>query len=152
MRGAVRARPTGETLGSLSPGERVAVGDTERELVSIAGTAEWPILTFAGVDSREAALAIGREPIRVAADRLPPVDEETFYVRDLIGCVVVEGERRIGSVVDVESAPANDMLVVETDEGRLLVALVEETVRDVDLDARRITVIEGRAVELPGNR
>jgi 16S rRNA processing protein RimM len=130
----------------------VAVGDTERELVSIAGTAEWPILTFAGVDSREAALAIGREPIRVAADRLPPVDEETFYVRDLIGCVVVEGERRIGSVVDVESAPANDMLVVETDEGRLLVALVEETVRDVDLDARRITVIEGRAVELPGNR
>lgn len=152
VRGAVRARPTGETLGSLSPGERVVVGETEYELAGLAGTIERPILTLVGVESREDALAIGRQPIQVTLDRLPPVGDETFYVRDLVGCAVVEGEQRIGTVVDVESAPANDMLVVDGEQGRLLVALVEETVEEVDLDARRITVLEGRAVALPGGR
>jgi 16S rRNA processing protein RimM len=103
-----------------------------------------------GVDSREKAAALGLEPIHVAAERLPPVGDGTFYVRDLIGCTVMEGDRELGSVVEVEAAPANDLLVVEGEAGRVLVALVDETVRTVDLEARLITVIAGRAVALSG--
>ena len=151
VRGAVRARPTGLTLATLGVGELVLVGGVEREVASIAGTADRPILGFVGVDSREEAAALARQPIHVEVERLPPIDDGTFYVRDLIGCIVVEGERELGSVVGVEAAPANDLLVVEGQGGRLLLALVDETVRTVDLEARVIRVIEGRAVALPGD-
>ncbi len=150
VRGAVRARPTGRTLSTLRVGEHVLVGGAEREVASIAGTADRPILHFMGVDSRDEAAALGRQPIHVAAERLPPLGEGTFYVRELIGCTVVEGDSELGAVVDVEAGPANDLLVVEGEVGRMLVALVDETVCTVDLEARVITVIEGRAVALPG--
>jgi 16S rRNA processing protein RimM len=128
----------------------VLVGGVPREIADVAGTAERPILAFVGIESRETATELARQDIRVAPERLPALDGATFYVRDLIGCTVLEGERELGVVVEVESAPANDLLVVDGEAGPLLVALVEETVRGVDLESRTISVREGRAVVLPG--
>jgi 16S rRNA processing protein RimM len=74
----------------------------------------------------------------VRRDELPPPDEDSHYVSDLVGLAVVtdEGER-LGLVVDVISGVANDVL--EVDSG-LLLPLVEECVLDVQLGRRRVVV------------
>jgi 16S rRNA processing protein RimM len=81
--------------------------------------------------------------LAVPAEALPPPDEDSYYVFQLVGLEVVEeGGRTLGRVSDVHDYPANDVL--ELDSGVVL-PLVEDCVQQVDLDAGRIVVATGFA-------
>jgi 16S rRNA processing protein RimM len=72
---------------------------------------------------------------------LPPLEAGHFYAFQLVGLEVVEeGGRRLGTVAEVLPGIANDNLELDTG---LLVPLVEDAVREVDLDAGRIVVAPG---------
>jgi 16S rRNA processing protein RimM len=79
----------------------------------------------------------------VARGNLPPPEEGSFYVADLVGLEVhEEGGERLGVVSDVLPGVANDVLELDTG---LLLPLVEECVREVDLAGRCIVVTPGFA-------
>jgi 16S rRNA processing protein RimM len=83
---------------------------------------------------RGAELAVRRED-------LPPPDEGSYYVSDLVGLEVVEeGGTRLGVVSDVLPGVANDVLELDTG---LLLPLVEDCVREVQLAQRRVLVAPG---------
>jgi 16S rRNA processing protein RimM len=81
--------------------------------------------------------------LEIARSSLAPAGEDEYYVFELVGLDVVEdGGRALGRVRDVAPYAANDVL--ELDSG-LLLPLVEDCVREVDLDAGRIVVARGFA-------
>ena len=81
--------------------------------------------------------------LEVPRASLPPADEDSFYVFQLVGLEVLEeGERSLGRVRDVAPYAANDVLELDTG---VLLPLVEDCVRQVDLDAGRIVVARGFA-------
>ena len=81
------------------------------------------------------------QALEVARDSLPAPDADSFYVFQLVGLPVVEESgRELGRVADVAPGIANDVL--ELDSG-LALPLVEDCVRDVDLDGGRIVVAPG---------
>jgi 16S rRNA processing protein RimM len=83
---------------------------------------------------RGAELAIRRA-------ELPPPDEGSYYVADLVGLEVVDDDKgSVGLVRDVLPGPANDVLELDTG---LLLPLVEDCVREVDLAGRRILLNPG---------
>jgi 16S rRNA processing protein RimM len=76
---------------------------------------------------------------------LPEPEAGEFYVFQLVGLPVVEeGGRELGRVADVAQYPANDVL--ELDSG-LALPMVEDCVREVDLEGGRIVVSTGYADE-----
>jgi 16S rRNA processing protein RimM len=80
-------------------------------------------------------------PLEVATTALPATDADEYYVFELLGLEVVEeGGRGLGRVASVDPGVANDVLALE---GGLLLPLVGECVRDIDLEARRILVAPG---------
>lgn len=81
--------------------------------------------------------------LTVSRAELPPPESGSYYVADLVGLEVVEVDgERLGAVTDVLPGVANDVL--ELDNG-LLLPLVEECVREVDLVERRVLVVPGFA-------
>jgi 16S rRNA processing protein RimM len=79
--------------------------------------------------------------LTVPVSALPPAEPDAYYVFQLLGLQVEEeGGRPLGSVRDVASGIANDVL--ELDSG-LLLPMHEDCVREVDLDAGRIVVAPG---------
>jgi 16S rRNA processing protein RimM len=81
--------------------------------------------------------------LEVPRASLPPAEEDSFYVFQLVGLEVLEdGERSLGHVRNVAPYAANDVLELDTG---LLLPLVEDCVRQVDLDAGRIVVARGFA-------
>ena len=83
---------------------------------------------------RGAELALPRE-------RLPELPADSYYVADLVGLEVLDEQgTRVGAVREVLPGPANDVL--ELDDGRLL-PLVEDCIREVDLDGRRVILNPG---------
>jgi 16S rRNA processing protein RimM len=72
---------------------------------------------------------------------LPQLEGDAYYVSDLVGLKVVDPEGAIvGTVRDIYQGPANDAL--ELDSG-LLLPLVEDCVREIDLASRRIFLNPG---------
>ena len=81
--------------------------------------------------------------LEVERDALPATEEDEYYAFELVGLdVVEESGRALGTVKAVTAGVANDVL--ELDSGVLL-PMVEDCVRSIDLDARRIEVAEGFA-------
>ncbi len=81
--------------------------------------------------------------LAVRRAELPPPEEGSYYVTDLVGLEVVDASGvRLGVIQDVLPGVANDIL--ELDSG-LLLPLVEECVRDVDLPQRRVVIATGFA-------
>lgn len=100
------------------------------------GTADRPLVRLEGCDSREAAEALRGEPLWVDRSLAAPLEEDEYWAEDLIGCRVLDGGREVGEVERVLAYPSCEVLVV----GELLVPLVDDAVRSVDLDARVVDV------------
>jgi 16S rRNA processing protein RimM len=103
------------------------------------------IFHFEGSDSiSDAEKLVGLEVQIPIADRMP-LPGGSYYVTDLIGCGVRDGDgRELGRVRDVqftgENAPGTPLLVIDAPEGELLVPLAQEICTRIDLAARRIGV------------
>ena len=122
--------------GSFAPGATVLVDGRAFEIDRLAGTADRPILRLAGCSSRSEAEALRGAEVRVPA---PPLEEGEYWASDLEGCTVVDGERRVGVVSRMVALPSCEALEV----GDLLIPMVRDAIRSVDLDARRIDVDMG---------
>jgi 16S rRNA processing protein RimM len=106
-----------------------------------AGTAERPILRLEGHSGREAAEALRGAGLTVPADRAPALEEGEFWAHELVGCTVVDGARVVGEVRRMLPLPSCEALeVVRPDESELLVPMVRDAIRSVDVAARRIDV------------
>jgi 16S rRNA processing protein RimM len=79
--------------------------------------------------------------LSVRREDLAPLPDDAFYVSDLIGLQVVDEHGNVVGVVrDVNHGPANDAL--ELDSG-LLLPLVEDCIREVDVDGGRVRLNPG---------
>ena len=79
--------------------------------------------------------------LAIAVSDLPPPEPDSYYVFQLVGLEAVdEAGDMLGRVVDVHTGAANDN--VELDDGTL-VPLVDDAVREIDLDEGRLVVVRG---------
>lgn len=126
----------------LTLGAHVQVAGAWREIVRRSGLDDRPILRLEGVDSRSALEPLRGSDLLLARADAPDLDEDEWYVEDLTGLRVVDGDREVGSVARVLPLPANEVLeVTRTDGGKeLLVPLVRDAVRSVDVPAGVVDV------------
>jgi 16S rRNA processing protein RimM len=114
----------------LDAGRRVLVGGRETRIASRKGTRERPIVAIEGAaPTAGEAIEVPRADVELASGE--------YLVDDLVGCDVVDGERSLGVVTDVLVLPSADALEVN---GSLLVPLVGDALRSIDLNERRIDV------------
>ncbi|WP_158509597.1 ribosome maturation factor RimM [Limnochorda pilosa] len=98
-------------------------------------------LAFSGVETREEALELANGLLQVPAAEAEPLPEGRYYRFQLLGLEVwtVPEGRRLGRVVEVLETGANDVLVVQREEGgEVLLPALRQVVRRVDLDAGRL--------------
>ncbi len=132
----------------LPAGASVTVAGAVREIVRRSGTDQRPILRLDGCETRESAEALRGEALLVARDSLPALGEDEWWPEELEGCRVRDGDRTIGVVTGVRALPSCEVLeVAREDDGELLVPLVRDAVRAVDVERRDndvdMTFLEG---------
>jgi 16S rRNA processing protein RimM len=100
------------------------------------------ILHFRGVSSiADAESLVGRK-VFLTEEELPRLPEGQYYTFRLVGAEVVDRTgRQLGRVLDTEEAPAQDLLVVETMDGRTVsIPMAAAIVREIDVEAGRVVV------------
>ena len=114
------------------------------------------VLQFAGIDTISDAEAIAGQDVLVPREERLPLDEESVYISELIGCTVYDGSKPVGVVEDVQFAMTADggrrlddaapLLAVTSPEGdEILIPFAKAFLVAVDTEAKRIdmTLPEG---------
>lgn len=131
--------PDSDALEAL-PALRAETPDGERVLVVKRADVrpKAVVCHFEGIDSREAAQALVGSIVYVRRADLPPLDDDEYYLADLVGCQVWHGENSLGIVVAVRPDPSVDTMIIEL-EGKLAEQpIVSHWVRNVDIQGRRV--------------
>lgn len=112
------------------------------ELSQVQGTDADPILTLAGIASREAADLLREQDLYAVEADLPPLEELEFYIEDLEGCEVSDSEGTVfGKVTEILLGNEQDTLVVLNENGvESMFPFVDEWIEAVDIEGRRIVV------------
>lgn len=105
-----------------------------------------PVGFFSEVPDRTAAESIVRAILWIDEESVAEGEEENaWYDHQLVGLDVVQetagsGPVKVGAVAEVQHLPAQDLLVVKTESGNVLVPFVEAIVPSIDLAAGTVRV------------
>lgn len=111
-----------------------------------------PVGFFDEIGDRTAAEGIVKAILWIDDDAVAQGEEENaWYDHQLVGLAVVRDDVKVGTVAEVQHFPAQDLLVVSTDHGTVLVPFVEAIVPSVDMEAGvvRVTPPTGLFEEAP---
>lgn len=80
--------------------------------------------------------------LKVAETDLAELDEGEYYYHEIIGCMVYTMEdEELGKIKEILSPGANDVWVVQRfGKKDLLIPYIEEIVKKIDVDQKRITI------------
>ncbi len=150
LRGQLRVRYFGGDPDHLTQISAVLLAETEDDpeaepyeiTEAAAGRRGQVRMTLAGVESRESAELLRGRLVVVEAAQLSELPEGEYYSYQLVGCrVESEDGRDIGTVREVWSTGAPDVLVVEDEAGvRHLIPAAESLLREIDIDRQRIVI------------
>jgi 16S rRNA processing protein RimM len=129
--------------GLLERGLSVEVGADarRRKIVRRAGTAAKPIVRLEGCENRTDSEALRGSELTVAREAVPELEEDEWWATDLEGCLVHDGEVDVGTVRRLLPLPSCEVLeVARAGADDLLVPLVRDAVRRVDVGEKRIEV------------
>ncbi len=113
------------------------------EIESVRMVSGRPVIKFPGIQTPEEAALMTNKLLAVSKDDVVELPDGDYYIFDLIGCNAFDSttDDCIGTVVDVETYPANDVYVVESeDKKKLRIPAVVRFVKDVNIERQRIVV------------
>ena len=147
----VKGEVTIELLTDL-PEERFSVGKVIESDSGIHPTLEisrvrihqgiW-MLTFNEIKDRTMAERVRNSRLYSEIDIDEEVGDEDsiFHIEELRGLRVIDHDGAvIGSVTGVQNLPGQDLLEIETPRGQRLIPMVHQFIREIDIEAGRITV------------
>jgi 16S rRNA processing protein RimM len=134
-----------QVLAVVQVGSEVRVGGSLRRVTRLAGHSARPIMRVEGCDRREDAEALNGTELMVARADVAELEPDEWWAEDLEGCAVYDGERPVGVVSALLALPSCEVLEVRrTSEDAaappLLVPLIQDAVRSVDIERRAIDV------------
>jgi 16S rRNA processing protein RimM len=122
-------------------GATVIVAGQPREIVRRAGTDARPIVRLDGSVDRTDAEQLRGEQLLRAREEAPALEPDEWWAEDLEGCAVRDGDRPVGTVTRLLALPSCEVLEVARPQAAdLLVPLVRDAVRSVDIGQRTIDV------------
>jgi len=97
------------------------------------------ILKFKNFDSDADVEFLVGSAIFVNKKDLIQLDDDSYFIHDLIGCKVFFNDKFFGSIVDVLSLTSNDVYVVKSEDGNeRLIPAISEMISDIKIDKKTI--------------
>ena len=146
IRGEVKVFPTTDDVNRFKKLKEVVL-DTGKEQITleIQGVKffkQFVILKFKGIDNINDIEKYKRCPLYVTRENAVKLEKDEYFIADIVGSIVEDEDGNVlGTLKDVIVTGANDVYVVENEDGKeLLFPAIKECVLNVDVEQAKITV------------
>ncbi|MBE6033046.1 MAG: 16S rRNA processing protein RimM [Clostridiales bacterium] len=142
LKGEVRVYPYTDYKEKFEELPHVLMGEKKHSIQNVRYQKNMAILKLSGVNDRTAAEACKGEFLFIDRADAPPLPEDTYYVADLLGLAVIEEDGTpVGKLADVIQNSAQDLYVVEDEEGkRFSIPAVGAFIRGINVEEGFIRV------------
>lgn len=145
VKGEVTAEPLTEFPQRFGQLKRVTVA-TARQDIEL--NVEWTkkhsgkiVFKFKEINNRDDAQRLRNSYIEIEKSEVFELPEGNYYQFELIGLDVHDsGQGYLGKIDNIWEYPTNDILVIRSDRGRLLIPAIKEIVKRVDLENKKLEV------------
>ena len=111
------------------------------ELVELRWYNQHAVGFFKDVPDRSTAESLAKAILWIAQDSAEQSDEEdAWYDHQLVGLAVVRDGKRVGTIARLDHMPVQDLLIVKTPNGEVMVPFVKAIVPSVDVKAGIVTI------------
>lgn len=145
-RGEVLVEPLSDVPDRFRVGLKLsALGNEARRELQVEEL--WPhknrlVLKFAGVDSISDAEALVGNELQVPRGERAQLETGWTFVSDLVGCVVLDNDREVGRVADIQfGAGEAPLLIVKVGGREHQIPYAEAYLQSVDLEKRQIKML-----------
>lgn len=146
IRGEVKVFPTTDEKERFDDLEYVYL-DTGKEklkleIQNVKYFKNMVILKFKGIDNINDIEKYKGKDLLITRDQAVPLEPGQFFLCDVIDSrVVEENGNPVGILKEVLTTAANDVFVVTMDDGKeVLLPVIDECVKDIDLENKLVTV------------
>ncbi|MBR3834580.1 MAG: 16S rRNA processing protein RimM [Lachnospiraceae bacterium] len=145
LKGEVKVFPTTDDVNRFKKLKkcilRTPKGDMEVEKNSCKFFKNMVILSFKEFKDINEIEKYKNCELYVKREDAMPLDEDEFYIADVIGMEVWEENKKLGELYDVIQTGANDVFSIKLLDGKeLLIPVIKQCVIDIDYEARRVNV------------
>lgn len=144
VRGEMRVKPHTDEPERFTWLEQVYVGEANPRLMAVEKARLHQgviLLKLTAVNDRTAADALRGEWLMVPEAEALPLEDDEYFLFQLEGLAVstVEGEA-LGTITRVIETGANNVFVVEGEQGELLLPDIADVVQEIDFENGRMVV------------
>ncbi|RIK53504.1 MAG: 16S rRNA processing protein RimM [Chloroflexi bacterium] len=146
LRGELRVEVHSDNPARFAVGSRLWLGEglDGVEILTSRPHKGQVLLTLSGIDSRADADAVRGEWLFIPDQDAAELDEDTYYVHDIIGAAVqTQDGRPLGVVKDILFTGANEVYIVtppDAPEREILLPAIADVILQVDVEQGLITV------------
>jgi 16S rRNA processing protein RimM len=141
VRGELRVEPLTDFPERFAPGQALWVVGVRREVEQGRQQGKRILLKLSGVDSAEEAEALRGVLLEIPESELAALHEGQYYRFQIMGVAVQDVTGRdLGNVVDIVHTGSNDVYVVHGPQGELLIPAIDDVIKSVDVERRRMVV------------
>lgn len=150
--GRMRLKGTPEHILTVREGAKTYIGfsknfTSEYIVTHWKKTKKESVFSVRNIENKEEAIKLKEQAVFIFENDIITEQDESYSVGTLLDCFVydITSGKKIGKIKDVYILPANDVWIVETDEGELPIPFIEDVVKKVDIDNSiiEIEMIEG---------
>ena len=122
-------------------GARFIIGERAYVCESSRQQGKMLILKLQGINDRNDAADLQGAILETPASETPSLPEGTFYHYQIVGLDVWTADgRSLGKVTDIITTGSNDVYVVQTAEGEVLIPATPDVVTQVDIELGKIII------------
>ena len=145
IRGEVKVFPTTDAPARFKKLKIVLLDTgkelTELEVQSVKFFKQFVILKFRGIDNINDIEIYKGKSLLVPREDAVELEENEYYIADLIGMEVVTDEGEFGILRDVMETGANEVYIIDSKEhGEVLIPAIRDCILDVDVENRRMKI------------
>ena len=146
IRGEVKVFPTTDDVNRFKKLKEVVLDTGKEQLtLQIEGVKffkQFVILKFKGIDNINDIEKYKGKSLFVTRENAVQLKKDEYFIADMIGSTVEDEEGKVlGTLIDVMQTGANDVYIVEDENGKeLLFPAIKQCVLKVDIEEKKILV------------
>ena len=140
LKGEVKVIPLTDDPKRYNELEFVLIDGIRRNIEGCKYQKDRVIVKVEGINSIEEAEKYKNKYMEIPREYAVPLEEDTYYIADIIGCMVYDTEGKdLGEVYDVIQTKNNDVYWIRKPK-ELLIPVLLDIVTDIDVENKKIII------------